>query len=49
MDKLGFNKYFIKFMNNYENDIFINSINNNKDCIFMCYRKVLQGNHEAAF
>lgn len=42
------NKRFRQFLNHYEKNIFVNSRNNNKDCIFVAYRKIVQGDFKVA-
>lgn len=42
------NKRFRQFLNHYEKNIFVNSRNNNKDCIFVAYRKIVQGDFKEA-
>ena len=34
---------FKNFLKKYEEEMFVNSRNNNKDCVFVCYRKIIQG------
>lgn len=43
------NKKMIKFVENYQKNLFINSMNNIFDQIFICYRKIVQYDYKSAF
>jgi hypothetical protein len=49
LSKSVVNKKMIKFIENYQKNLFINSLNNIFDQIFICYRKIVQYDYVSAF
>lgn len=41
-------KRFTRFLKNYEVNIFVNSRNNNNDCLFVAHKKIIQGDFKTA-
>lgn len=49
LSKCGINFNFKKFLERYQRNLFVNSQNNVKDCIFMAYRKIVQCDFQTAY
>ena len=49
LEKCGINFNFKIFLENYQKNVFVNSQNNVKDCIFMAYRKIVQCDFQTAY
>ena len=46
--KKGLSKRFLKFLRQYETNMFVNARNNNLDCVFVAFRKIIQGDFKTA-
>lgn len=46
--KKGLSKRFLKFLWQYETNMFVNARNNNLDCVFVAFWKIIQGDFKTA-